>query len=113
MTTAAGKHSRCRVAIASIGFRSVGLFALANGEIAIEATETTHFLVFDPGREKFRAIPHPEGRFIAMIAPRRNGTLRASTLSADRLTNRLEIYDSISFRTILELRPKGRVRDLR
>ena len=97
----------------SNSLRSVGLFALPTGELVVDTYEETHFLVFDPARETFRAIRHPEGRIFRMIAPRRDGTLWVNTLSADRSTHRLEIYDGNVFRTVLDLWPKEKIRDLR
>jgi signal transduction histidine kinase/CheY-like chemotaxis protein/ligand-binding sensor domain-containing protein len=95
-------------------YRTEGLFAGADGRIVLGVDNSVgYFLVFDPAREKFIEVRHPAGRFIRMVARRADGKVWVHTLSADRTTHRLEIYDGRSFHTVAVLWPQQTVRDLR
>src|SRR5439155_7352350 len=70
-------------------------------------------LELDEATGQFHEIRHPEGREIVLMAPRREGNLWAATLAERTHGFRLEIYDGITFRPVLDTTPVWAGADLR
>jgi signal transduction histidine kinase/ActR/RegA family two-component response regulator len=81
------------------------LWPLADGRILVKArgaqgAEQEWF--FDPASGKFQPLVHPEGRSVALLAQRRDGTFWAVTKPGLAL----ETYDGKAFRRVLDLNSK-------
>ncbi len=93
-----------------------GIASLKNGKLAIRNMNSV-LLLFDPDRERFQIVEHPEGRRISLIFPRTDGSLwiqaedPAST--RQRFNYRLEIYDGDSFRIFADQGDRWNLEQLR
>ena len=77
------------------------LCPLPDGRIAINTSDSSHALTFDPGRKRFELLRHPEGRELTMLTPRPDGTMWVYTEGTGG--DRLEIYDGKVFRAVFRI----------
>jgi ligand-binding sensor domain-containing protein len=60
-------------------------------------------LVMDPKSGRFTDLPHPEGRMITLLAQRPAGGVWVGSEVKGTPGFRLDVYDGVSFRKVLEL----------
>jgi len=104
-------------------YMTQSISSLPDGRIAIGTLKyQDSLLTFDPVRESFGFVPHPQQvairksdvHYIRLIAPRRDGTLWVETHpAADSSVFRLEVYDGHSFRHFLDVNQQSNISNLR
>jgi signal transduction histidine kinase/CheY-like chemotaxis protein len=83
------------------GFRphSDELHLLADGRLTT-VTDAGHLLLFDPIRQKFHEVFHPEGSSIRSMWPGKNGQQFVQVIARDGAESRLEHFDGREFREV-------------
>lgn len=93
-----------------------GIAFIKNGKLAIRNMNAV-LLLFDPDREQFEIVPHPNGKRISLIFPRADGSLwvqaEDSTSTRQRFVYSLEIYDGETFRVFEDLGDRWKIEQLR
>jgi hypothetical protein len=83
------------------------VWPLPDGRIGLMVNEVERFegiLIFDPATGRFQQLVHPEGRKVALLAPRRDGTFWAWIKPGLRL----EIFDGKTFRPRFDFTRTGK-----
>ncbi len=75
---------------------------VGNGRLILNCTKSRNLLTFDPSKEEYTFIQHPEGRRLRLIAARDGETAWVRTQGEDVYDFRLETYDGSSFKTVLD-----------
>ncbi len=89
---------------------------LSDGRVAVKVVHDDDqglVLLFDPRRQRFQELRHPEDRSIGLIAPRRDGSIWLRTSRRDRRSQRLEIYDGKNFKPYKDVTAEWKSGDLR
>jgi signal transduction histidine kinase/CheY-like chemotaxis protein len=97
---------------ATQALRTHSLGLLPDGRITLQVGDLSRdrdVLLFDPVRGSFQPLTHPEGRTIALMTQRSDGTFWVVTKPGYRV----EIYDGKEFRTVADLTPSWTGDDIR
>ena len=92
--------------------RTHSLGLLPDGRITILAGgdgQDECVLLFDPVRDSFQTLTHPEGRAIGLMTQRNDGKFWVVTKPGYRI----ETYDGTEFRTVVDLKPSWPADDIR
>ena len=79
---------------------------LPDGRVLVKVSHEDHndgALVLDPGNGRFTRFSHPEGRLITLLARRPGGGVWVGSEIRGTPGLRLDVYDGVTFRKILEL----------
>lgn len=88
--------------------------ALPDGRLAVITEASREMLIFDPVREKFTRIRHPEGRILRMFASSQaRGLLVQAVVPGNPAASRLDAFDGAAFHPFLEIRQEWKISDLR
>jgi signal transduction histidine kinase/CheY-like chemotaxis protein/streptogramin lyase len=82
-------------------YQTEAIAPLPGGKFAIDTSQRTGILIFDPRDGQFATLAHPSGRNIQMIQPRRDGTIWVVDAEWENL--RLSVCDGKTFRTYLNM----------
>jgi signal transduction histidine kinase/CheY-like chemotaxis protein len=96
------RRHRLPYGVPTRALRTHSLGLLPDGRIALQVGRTAsdeNVLLFDPVRGSFQPLVHPEGRGIALMTQRKDGTFLVVTKPGYRL----ETYDGKEFRTLVDV----------
>jgi signal transduction histidine kinase/CheY-like chemotaxis protein/streptogramin lyase len=92
------------------------VIAESNGKILLKTVTQEQVevaLEFDPARQSFRYVLHPDDRRIVLMIPRRAGGVWVATISTGTPGFRMEIFENGSFRKYLDVDAGWKELDLR
>jgi signal transduction histidine kinase len=85
---------------------------LPGGELLVKPRQWSRpVLVFDPERETFRTLEHPQGRGLGTFARQRDGTILIQTFTEPAAAThhfQIEAFDGKNFRMVADITPKWR-----